>query len=389
MTLSYPFPYTWLSINRYAQIMGIAPMPFNTATAVNADNEYIFDSTGACDDFWFRHDYQDRDKVSHESLALTIKKCEDDLMEALGYPLAPTWIVEEVHGYPRHHRREMFSSGHDIRGGHKGIVLEYGKVIAGGRRALADAGATTSQDVTYIDMDGDGFFETARITFATELTDPRQIKVYVSDTDGEPEWEIRPCRDKSIVGGIFTADFYTWQFIERAVREEWPVANAKLDPIDISGDPPNNTMTEVDVYQEYNDTTQAMAQFIWEASPNWSQYPCSFCNGTGCDACGLTVQDACFDVRDPNSGMVAPWPGTWDSDDSEWNTASFTVCREPDMVKFWYYAGEYNNTFLKGREFDPLSRQWQRVIAKNGYCQIRPSIMFLWAVVSYGRRFTN
>ena len=363
MGIAYPLPYTWLSLDRYAQVMGIAPMPFNTAIGLNTAGEYVFDAQGACDDFWFRHDWQDRDKVSHESLLLTIKQCEDDIMEAVGYPLCPTWIVEEVRTYPRYYRREMFGDGLDIRGGHKGMVLEYGKVIAGGQRALATAGPTVAIVPTYLDLDGDGFFETARVSFVTTLTDPMQIKVYFTDMDGDQEWEIRPCRSKTIVAGTFTADFYTWQFIDNDSREEYPAAGEGLSPIDISGDPPTNVVVEVDVYREYNDTTDTMAQFIWESSPN-ANIPCPCCTGTGCAACGLTFQDACFDVRNPAAGLVAPWPGTWDSDNSEWDVVSFSVCREPDMVKFWYYAGEYNQKFLKTKEFDPLSRQWQRIIAR-------------------------
>ena len=361
---AYPLPYTWLSKDQYARVMGIPPMPFNTAVALNTSGEYVMDASGACDDFWYRHDWQDFDKVSHESLLLTIKQCEDELMEAVGWPLAPTWIVEEVQDYQRHHRRDMYGSGLDVRGGYKSLTLDYGKVIAGGRRAVAAAGTTANQTVTYYDLDSDGFFETARLAVTTTITNPLSIKVYFKNTDGDPEWEIRPCRTISIAAGVATIDFYTWQMIDPDVLVSLPANDENSGLISITGNPPANVVAEVDVYREYNDTTTYSSQFMWAASPHGAAGWCPSCSGSGCDACGLTYQNGCLDVISPQIGEVAPWPGTYDSDNSDWDHAALTICREPDMVKIWYYAGEYNQTFLKSREFDPLSRQWQRIIAR-------------------------
>lgn len=364
ITMAYPLVRTWLSIDRYARVMGIAPMPFNSATATNSDGDFVFTGGGSCNEFWYQHDWQDHDRVSREQLAITIKQCEDELMEAVGYPLAPTWIVEEAHRYPRHHRRDGFASPYDIRGAHKSIVLNYGKVIAGGRRAVTRQGSAAVSP-TYIDQDGDGFAETARVSVATTETDANGIKVYFKDMNGDPEWEIRPCRTKAISSGTFTADFYTWQFIDPDVREAFPVSDNSVDPIDIGGDPPTNVVAEVDVYLEYNDNTDNASQFLWAASPELSSgWNCTICGGSGCAACGLTGQYGCLDVMEAESGLVAPWPATYDDDESSWDIASWSVCREPEMVKFWYFAGDYNQTYLKDREFDSLSRDWQRVIAR-------------------------
>ena len=350
-----PLPYTLLSLDRFAQILGINPANFNSATGGS-----IF-SGSQCSDLWYQHDWQNYDRVSRECLANAILEAETDLMKVVQYPLAPIWIAEEVHPYPTHHRTDVYGGVLNNRYQHKGLHTNLYKVLSGGIRAvtLVESGIVP----TYLDLDHDGLFETARISCATTETDVREIKVYFHDMAGEQEWEIRPCKTKKIVAGTFTADFWLWQLIEPSLREEFSSGD-DVTPIDISGgsafipgDPfgnpvtqdvpavlPNSVVDEVDVYREYNDNTANSVELYWEDS----------------DDIGYDTQTGTLIVRDPELGWVVPSPATYNTD---WITQPFTCGREPDLVKLWYQAGNVDTRYYQSKSFDPLSDYWAKIIA--------------------------
>jgi hypothetical protein len=83
--LAQPLPYTWLSLNRYAQILGIAPCNFNTAIATP-----FFPSGEACQDVFYRYPWQNSGRISHEELVAAIYQAEQDIATAVGFPLAPS-----------------------------------------------------------------------------------------------------------------------------------------------------------------------------------------------------------------------------------------------------------------------------------------------------------
>ena len=361
--LAEPFPYTSLTLDRYARIMGLPPMQFATAVAINTDGEYVYMGSGRCDDIWWDYDWQDNDKISRFSLAQAIYETEEDIARFIGYPVAPIWIVEEVQNYIRDHRPEVYGSARDVKLKNKSLHLNNARIIAPGRRAIAPI--SDSLAVSYEDRDSDGFYETAIVSMATTQTDARIMKVYFEDTSGAQAWEIKPARSKVISAGVFTGVFWTWQMIHPDTRYELPVDGDGLGAIDISGNPPSNVVSDVDVYAEYNDNQLASAQFMWGASPDWSSHiGCTACGGSGCAACELTTQDGCFDVYDPLTGFVTPWPATYDTDGCPWEPETFSVCREPEYVKFWYYAGKIEQSYLKEQaEADWLPTWLARTIA--------------------------
>jgi hypothetical protein len=69
-------------------------------------------------------------------------------------------------------------------------------------------------------------------------------------------------------------------------------------------------------------------------------------------------------ARDVNASMVVPMPGEYDAVNAYWNKSSWTVGREPDIVKFWYRCGAQSDLYLKGRSCDSLSEFWARIIAE-------------------------
>ena len=151
---------TLLSLNYYAQIMGINPMHFAGATT----DDY-FPLRNTCADLWVQESWQFADMVSRESLAQEIDQAETAIANELGWWPAPKWIVQEVHRYPRFYRKDAYRfGGRNVRNQRVGVGCDYGMIISPGQRAssLIEAGAT----VTYTDADGDGFYETATVTVA-------------------------------------------------------------------------------------------------------------------------------------------------------------------------------------------------------------------------------
>ncbi len=359
--VAQPHKPTILSLPYYAHIMGINPVHFQGADATAIG---IF-PVGSCSDVWPRYAWQNADRISREQLAHAIYDAEQDIARVLGYYPAPYWVYQEIHRFPRHHRPDVYQhSGLNVRGARKSIQAKFGKFIQAGQRAVTsiDTATVVAGSLTYTDEDGDGFAETATVAVSTTLADACELKVYIVGQSGAQGWEIRPARSKSISGGIFTAVFWSWQFIDRDLQAAHPTA-AGFSAIDISTTA--NFVTAVDVYREYNDFISPSATFYWEPDPAnlTSVSTCTSCGGTGCVACSLTSQDGCLHVRDTESGIVVPVPATYDVDNATWTQDAYSVCRDPDQVKINYYAGEYDNRWLGGESCEALSNYWAHAIA--------------------------
>ncbi len=355
LSLAEPLEATWLSLARYAQIMGIAPPHFFGAQASQA-----FPIPGGCAEVWPRHSWQDAGRVSREELVLSIKQAEDDISEYLGFNLAPTFITNEVHQYPRHYSRTAFSTagGLDLRGSRKRISLRRGaKLVQAGPRGttLVGTATTTGSSLVYSDEDGDGFNETATVTLATTETNTCEMKVFFAGTLAAYEWEIRSPKSITISGGNVVMVFSSWLFIDPDVDAAYPTTDA-FKAIDISS--VTNFVTSVDVYRVYVDNTGVSARFFWESSGT-----CTTCGGAGCDACSLIFQDGCAIVSDVENGVVAPLPATYSVTDAKWKLSDWTVKRDPDQVRVSYYSGEISQPYLSGTSCDPLKSQYAKAIA--------------------------
>jgi hypothetical protein len=341
---------TLLSLDRYAKILGINPAHFNSVAGTN-----VMPVTGSCHHLWFQHAWQNTEAVSREDVAQAIANAEWEIAELLGYHPAPRYIAKEMHVYPHHHRREVLGLGLTPIGKAKAVKAKWGKFIQAGQRALTLVGTATTAGgtLTFVDDDGDGFAETVRIALATTLTDPTDIKAFYPGKSGEDVWEIRPAKSKTISGGTLVMKFWIWQIVDENLMEALVDADGSLGAVDI--DTVTNFLDSIEVYLEYTDFTQESCQFFWEPPINMLTEFCSACCGAGCIACSLTVQDGCIHVRDVDLGLVVPMPATYNSEISNWAEMAPAVCREPDIIKFWYYAGDIWNRFLDGLSYDPLS----------------------------------
>lgn len=354
-----PSPRTLLSLERYRLLLG-----FNPGWFWGAAGSTVFPLVNQCDDIFYQFYWQNEQQASREEIANALLEAENDITKVLGYSPAPKWF-EEVYDYPRYHRRDVIEWGMvDSRGFNKAVQLNQGKFIQGGQRtsSLIQAGVA----VVYSDADGDGFDETATITVATTLTDKCEIKCYFAGESGNPDWEIRSPRSVTLSGGNCVFKFWSWQLLDPELQQTKTIIT-QSQPIDIEA--VASYVSTVDVYREYNDFTASSAQLLWERTRLLSLgllpvgWCCSSCNGTGCPQCDLVTQDGCIHVRDANGQFVVPVAATYDSTNAQWNAASLTVCRDPDMVKVWYYAGDLSQEFKSGRTCEPLSHDMAQAIA--------------------------
>lgn len=346
--------YTLLSLDRFSTIIGVNPAHFSGG----AGSTY-FPDINQCSDVFFQYMWQQMNNVSREEIAQAIKSAEDDITTVLGYSPAPQWIEQDVRNYPH----GVISSGMG-----KSVPLSQGKFIQGGRRTVTLVDDIVT--VTRTDDDGDGFKETATVTTSTSVTDKCELKVFFAGESGAQIWEIRPARSVTLAAGVVTFKFWSWQFLDPDLQNAIPMSTVTTNdapygvaPIDIEADA--SYVTTCDVYREYNDFTQASATFLWG-----SAFGCSNCGGTGCSACEFVTQDGCIHARDANGTAVVPSPASYDSDASQWNFSTLSVCRDPDLVKLYYKAGEQSQDFLQDKTCDPLSNYLAETIAMLAVAKI-------------------
>lgn len=335
-----PIPRTYLSLPRYARILGLNPAHFCRASAPSLSPQVF--PVAQCSGVWPRYSWQNSDQISHEELAYAIQSAEQDLIELVKFFPAPTWVESEIVEYPRHYDRTVWWDGTDVRGGAKLVKARNGRVIAPGRRATSLVATATSDDssLIYLDDDGDGFYETAQITVATSLTSISELHVYFAGTNAADEWEIRTARQSYISGGNAVLRFDSWLFIDPAILSLPPTEDG-FHVIDIST--LDNFVGSVDVYRVYNDITATSVTFLWQSVDSYTQ-------------------DGVLLMTHPDTGQMAAIPATYDATDDEWDTNAWVTWREPDLAKIWYYSGDRSTTFASNYVTDPLSDWWAQTI---------------------------
>lgn len=350
---------TLLSLDRWAEIFGINPLSFNQLTSTLVD-------VGNCGEVWYQHAWQKTDRVGREDISRAIKTAEDRLMATLGYSVLPVWIADERVKTERPARPELYASGsQNLRGQLKSVTSRWGYVVSGGRRQKdpikADVAITDAAGVVF-DLDGDGYKETVR--FTVDITDVGldsacEIHVYYPVSNalvlvgGMDEWEVRPIT-VSITGNTATIEFKRWQVVSAA-------ALAILDADDLDAAVEASYEGTVDIYRVWNDP-QSMCTLMWEHDQD--PIGCAVCNGAGCVSCAFRTQVGCFHVRDERLGIIAYTPATWDATNDRFNRAGYTVCRDPDQLRIWYYAGYQSdnpNVDCPTVQLDPF---FERIIAE-------------------------
>lgn len=327
---------TWLSLDEWAQIIGINPLHFNGFSSSS------FPDT-VCGDVFFQYDWQNADRVGRDTIAMAIYQAEQEIAMEVGYNLMPDWTVAERLEYPQPGMPGVIGYGINPRGMLKSVEVKRGWIISGGVKTkllLERAAAVIRSDV-----DGDGYSETATVTSAVTFTDTNEVHIYFVGHDGEDSYEIRPIK-VAISGGFATITFKSWQLPD-LTRLEY----LNVSPLD--ADDPASYETTVDVYRVYNDPS-TQVQMMWENDEDLN------CCGT-CVACEFGTQAGCFHLRDARLGMVVPAPGAWDAANSQFTAQEWTACREPDQVRLWYYSGYVD--LKMARPYAEMSNYWKAAVA--------------------------
>ena len=336
-----------LSLNHYAQIMGIDPMHF-------AQGISTVRPESTCSDVWFEYDWQNPKLVSRQQMRTLIDEAEYDLANELRYWPAPVYIEEEFHRYPHPQRKDLYGLGLNISLRPKTIRAKWGYVIEGGQRATQLLG---TEDYTRFDADGDGFAELAQFVLpgVSANLDPAQVKAYFKTWDAldadncrtdpssigaDPTWEIRPLKTQ-LVGTTLTVWIKVWQLFQPQLYEA-------LDAEAIDADDVAVYVDELRFYREYTDP-EHQVQFLW--------LPDMTCASA---ACAGAVQCGCFTIADFRPGFVAPSPATYSA--GVFTSANWAECIEPDAVNLWYRAG-YIPPRYRSNVGEPLSQFWAKTIA--------------------------
>lgn len=328
---------TKLALDEFAQILGFNPLAFNGFSSSLFPNN-------VCGDIFFQYDYQHSDRIGRETIAQAINQAEMEMEAEAGFYLMPTWITEERVDYPRPGVPGVFGlDGMNTRGMFKSVEAGHAHIISGGIREKTLLERASA--VVRTDADGDGYAETATVVSAVTFTDINEVRIYYTGQGGDDAYEIRPAT-VSISGGFATIVFKSWQV---------PILSAleRLDASPLNADTITNYETTVDVYRVRNDPSTQL-QFMWENMEGLS------CCGS-CVACQFATQAGCFHLRDSRLGIVVPAPGAWNANDQAFDGMEFSVCRDPDQVKLWYYSG-FKDTTVK-RPYVEMSNYWKFAVA--------------------------
>lgn len=310
---------TWLSLDEWAEIIGINPLHFNQLYATT------YFSGVSCDNTWYQYSWQGTDKIGRDDVAQAIRQAEQKIAGVVGYNLLPDWEEDERQPTVRPSKPTVYNyESRNARLMWKSVRADKAHIISGGYRSKV--GIETVAVVRY-DDDSDSYFETVRIVVGTSVTDPDEIKVYYPGESGADEWEIRPI-DVTIDedAAQATIEFKSWQILK-------PDFITELAPDAKDAEDDTVYLATVDVYWVYNNPA-TQCQLMWE-----SDYDDYCACTTTCYACQHLIQNACLRIRDFRLSEVAYIPGTYDSSSDNFTRDELTACREPDAVRLWYYSG--------------------------------------------------
>jgi len=305
---------------------------------------------------WFQYAYQNTDYTAREDVAEAIRAAELNIAQEVGYHLLPDWIEGERKQTTRPARPEVFSKNVlNVRGMAKSVETNWNWVISGGVRAQELI--ETRIDVNIIDVDGDGYDELCYldVTPVTDsgvtITDLNEVRLYYPGELGDYRYEIKPI-ETEWSGGLIRCYFKRWQIVQYPDQLRLDAAdNANVIDADLAA----TYYTTVDAYRVYNDP-QTQVSFLWENDPFCT------CGGAGCPGCSFTTQSGCLAVRDQRLGIMTYRPASWDSDDEEFTTAGWSVGRDPDQVRLYYYSGWVPKDPRITRPYVDLDPFWEKAI---------------------------
>jgi len=293
---------TLLSLDQYAQVMGINPWEFNQVGRGLPAN-----STRQCQAVWYQYAWQ-KDTVCRDEIAEAIADAEDMIASRINFYPAPKYFTDEEHTNPRPRNNEV--PGWVSKSSHwKRLATDYWFIQNVGVLTFTqlDTPSVSGSEVVSTDLDGDGFDDTYVIT-VTLASEPaiRELALFPGDDWRLEEaiddsWRIRPFRvTKSGTTYIFYVPKYACIQYELQERYNPSVLDAS-DAIFV---------TDFIVARRWTDTAHTVANpnqgiAIWDVPDT-------------CDPdCDVQTYPVCYANYERESGLV-------------------NVQLEPDSPYYWY-----------------------------------------------------
>jgi len=348
MTRHRNLPRTLLPIDRWAEIIGLDPRHFRQVTTSETPQR-------TCSKVWKQYSWQEADQVGRYDVADAIQQAERTIAQYLGYKLLPTWESAERTRTPKPGNPELLRfSSYDPRGYHLAVRAKWGHFVEAGEQAKTIEPNGSAVAVTYSSEDGDTFWETATISFATTVTDPEELAVFYPGEGGADEWEVRPLNAVTISAGIATITMWKHQLVLPNLIEA-------LDPeavVAANGAVQTHFLTTVDVYRRYNNPATQVT-LIWD--PNLFNCGCSGTNTTCCPVCGQGSQTGCLMPKNYEAGWLMYRAASYDDTDEEWTAENLQCSRNPDQLLMYYRAGLRDMS--RDRPMLQMDPQWERAVA--------------------------
>lgn len=307
-----------LSLDQWAELMGINPIVFHGAT-VSCSNAI---APPNCNTYWRQYPWQSAATVSREALAQAIESAEAAIEQYIGYNISPTWekeVVALTHKesltLQRFGRVEIpLTATHVISAGreerqlvHGNNYPEFDALSVDPRREFGSNGLLINGiaqnallTISYSDQDSDSFDETATVIIpGVSAGTECEYEVFIPGFMGRGGYEIIPrSRSYNSSTSELTLTFWTWQMIDPAVAGSIaryaPTVAGKIAPIDLCD--AANIIDEVEVWRSTTPADYPHAVISMRKSP------CTCADG--CPHCTVVDYPACVLVRDAESGYI-------------------------------------------------------------------------------------
>jgi len=317
-----------MSIDEWGAIMGIEPYELNQVGAGfpsgSSSTQYA-----QCEHVFYQESWH-QTFLSRQEVGNAIELAEDAIAEQLKYYPSPRYIMNEEIQYPRPAERYLFGAGLNKRYQNKSAQLQWGKIQGAGTIVATDLGAQT---VTYSSANSVnaslGILDTFTVSFATTITDPTQLALYITPADRDyaafdDTWRIRPVK-VTISAGTATISGHRSLCVKPELQGAY---TAQVLDVTVT----TNFVTQLQAYSlildtSYTTSDPAQGQAEWEGIMSGNTFTNSLIN----------------------PGQVEVWPVA--VGDRNWDMGQVTIdyllagqnqpsqSREPDRVVVNYVAG--------------------------------------------------
>lgn len=315
--MAYSDHETKLSLDRWAELMGVDPIAFHGATVSCSTS--VFPPN--CNSYWRQFPWQSAANISREALAQAVSSAEKAVEKFLGTSISPKWkretislTTKEANTLKRFGTVELtlstdqiLSTGRNERQLIHGTSYSEFDALASDPRRIDSDGTiingiaqNSALSVSYSDNDSDGFDETATVTVPNVTAgDECDYEIWIPGKRGRGGYRIYPKASSfDFASGDLVLEFWAWQMISPSVsnsiaRYDSSLAQ-KIAPIDLCD--VNNLLTEVEVWRSIVSPDYSSAVISMRQAP---------CNCTaGCPKCTVVDYPGCILVRDSANGYA-------------------------------------------------------------------------------------